>query len=585
MVWLGVALLGGCARQDGYDSQRLNTVAPTPVSAQISENIDREQLAPLSGSFANYIVALHAGTVSDHSTAASVMYDVWQHKPDYPDVAYAAFNQTILAGRFTQSRDIAQHIRARGLSAPRPNDQTYLSLFLAIQHIQEQQWDAAKRELEQNLVDVGVARYIKPLLLAWIAAGEQDHDLAIALLEQSAQNSPISSVYLLNQAYIHLHQAEYAKAAQDLRRLMDGLSTPPDKLVTLYSQLLYLSGGASSAQSYVRTLPAGLVKQRLEQTLRLGGDFSAQQIAYPSVAHGFAEGLNELTKVLRQEIPTLGLLFSQLVLMLDADNGEATLIAADTLIKLERYREAIMKLNRLGNPASPLYFDAVILHANAEQQGGDTEASIAVMRRAIARFPDVSELYYELGQVYQLDGRDVEAAEAYTEAITRRAQTHPADPSWSYYYFRGIAYEQTGRWPLAEADFLRALEIDQDNPFVLNYLGYTWIEQRKNINQALAMLETAMRGQPNNGFIIDSYGWALYRLGRYEEAVEYLEQAVLREPAEAVINEHLGDVYWQVGRKREAKYQWQHALSLELDTPEERQKVEDKLYGRATPEK
>ena len=133
------------------------------------------------------------------------------------------------------------------------------------------------------------------------------------------------------------------------------------------------------------------------------------------------------------------------------------------------------------------------------------------------------------------------------------------------YYSRGIVLERTNRWPLAEEDFLKALELKPDQPLVLNYLGYSWVEQGTNLQRAMVLIKRAVTLRPTDGYIVDSLGWAFYRLELYEEAVKYLERAIILRPEDPIITDHLGDIYWHVGRRVEAKFQWERALTLGAD--------------------
>jgi Flp pilus assembly protein TadD len=157
-----------------------------------------------------------------------------------------------------------------------------------------------------------------------------------------------------------------------------------------------------------------------------------------------------------------------------------------------------------------------------------------------------------------------DASKAYDTAIALLEGTEAED--WFLYYVRGITHEREDRWPLAEADFRKALELNPNHPSVLNYLGYSFVEMQINLDEALQMIETAVNLRPRDGYITDSLGWVYYRLGRYEEAVDWMESATQLMPVDPIINDHLGDVYWAVGRKREARFQWMRALSFE---PEE----------------
>jgi tetratricopeptide (TPR) repeat protein len=169
----------------------------------------------------------------------------------------------------------------------------------------------------------------------------------------------------------------------------------------------------------------------------------------------------------------------------------------------------------------------------------------------------------ELGNLYRNDDRFPEAAEAYSRSIA--AMSDPDKADWRIFYFRGVSYERSKRWPAAEADFKQALKINPEQPQVLNYLGYSWVDKGIHLDEALEMIKAAVDSRPNDGYNVDSLGWAYYKLGRYEEAVSELERAIGFQPEDPTINDHLGDAYWKVGRKREATFQWAHARDLEPD--------------------
>jgi Flp pilus assembly protein TadD len=152
----------------------------------------------------------------------------------------------------------------------------------------------------------------------------------------------------------------------------------------------------------------------------------------------------------------------------------------------------------------------------------------------------------------------------------------PEQRHWPLFYQRGIAYERSKQWDKAEADFLKALELEADQPLVLNYLGYSWVEMGRNLDRAQAMIEKAVEQRPEDGYIVDSLGWVLYRLGNFPGAVEHLERAVELRPVDPVINDHFGDALWMVGRKTEAQFQWKRSLSFK---PEEKdaERIRQKL--------
>ena len=192
------------------------------------------------------------------------------------------------------------------------------------------------------------------------------------------------------------------------------------------------------------------------------------------------------------------------------------------------------------------------------------------------REPTRPDSLIALGDLLRGEDRFAEAEAAYTRALQRVPAIDRRH--WRLLYARGIAYERTKRWPQAEADLLKALELEPEQPFVLNYLGYSWVDQGLNLDRAKAMLHRAVELRPEDGFIVDSLGWAYFRLGEHDKAVTYLERAVELEPGDPVINDHLGDGYWRVGRMREARFQWQRALTFEPE-PELATVIQDKLVN------
>ena len=209
-----------------------------------------------------------------------------------------------------------------------------------------------------------------------------------------------------------------------------------------------------------------------------------------------------------------------------------------------------------------------------------TDDAITELHRVATARPQAAQPHMRLGDILRARNRWAEAASAYDAAVSRLGA--PITSDWSLFYARGIAQERSGRWPLAEADFRRALELNPEQPYVLNYLGYTWVELGQNLVEARAMLERAVALRPNDGNIADSLGWALYKLDDMPGAIRWLERAVELEPRSSVINDHLGDAYWRAGRQPEAQVQWRRALSLDPE-PGDGPRIEAKLRDGLPP--
>src|SRR5215213_8781838 len=167
-----------------------------------------------------------------------------------------------------------------------------------------------------------------------------------------------------------------------------------------------------------------------------------------------------------------------------------------------------------------------------------------------------------------------DCAQVYSRGIATIA--NPERPNWLIFYFRGICNERAKAWDKAEADLKQALKLYPDQPHVLNYLGYSWIDQGVNLDEGMRMIRRAVEQRPDDGYIVDSLGWAYYRIHNYEEAVKQLERAVELKPEDPTINDHLGDAYWKVGRTLEAAFQWAHARDLKPEA-DDLKKISEKL--------
>ncbi|MBI3704248.1 MAG: tetratricopeptide repeat protein, partial [Rhizobiales bacterium] len=294
----------------------------------------------------------------------------------------------------------------------------------------------------------------------------------------------------------------------------------------------------------------------------------------PNAQAGAAEALYGLGASLgRRGGEDLGLVYLQLSLHLAPSHPLALLSLADLYESLKKPALAIKVYERI--PAiSPLHRNAAIQMAanlDALERADEAEKQLDAL---IKQHPDDQEAIMALGNVLRGHKKFAECADVYSKAIATIAT--PEKANWVSYYFRGICNERSKQWPKAEADLKKALELFPDQPHVLNYLGYSWIDQGINLDGGMDMIKRAVQQRPDDGYIVDSLGWAYYRVGNFEEAVKNLERAIELKPEDPTINDHLGDAYWRVGRVLEAKFQWAHARDLKPD-PEELPKIEEKL--------
>jgi tetratricopeptide (TPR) repeat protein len=301
-----------------------------------------------------------------------------------------------------------------------------------------------------------------------------------------------------------------------------------------------------------------------------------------SAAEGMAELFYGLGELLASEpIPTagdpvtlrLGLVFLQFSLHLSPNATFPLLALAGAQETAKRYAAAIDAYDRVpkGTPIAVAVDISKALNLNQLERVDEAKALLEELARQHPR--DIRPLE-ALGNILRAHKRYGEAAEYYGKAIALIGKAEARH--WTFFYARGTCYERLKKLPQAEADLQRSLQLSADQPLTLNYLGYTWIDHNRNLQKGLKMIEKAVRLKPDDGYIVDSLGWAHYRLGNYDAAVKYLEQAVVLRPEDPTLNDHLGDAYWRVGREREARFQWDQALKLNPD-PAEADKMREKL--------
>lgn len=295
-----------------------------------------------------------------------------------------------------------------------------------------------------------------------------------------------------------------------------------------------------------------------------------------SAGEGMAEVYFVIASVLvGDDGASLPLIYARLAHYLNPRNSDALMLAAQMLESLEQYALADEAYGAIPE-GDPAFLSAQLGRAQALSRAGDPDTAIARLQAIAAERPDDLTVHSTLGDLLRREERFAEAVAAYERAID--LVEDPERRHWVLFYTYAISLERAGRFDEAEPWFRRTLEFVPDNPSVLNYLGYSLIEERRNLDEALDMIERAVEGDPDSGYIVDSLGWAFYRLGRYDEAVPVMERAVELLPNDPIINDHLGDVYWMVGREREARFQWRRALSFaphaDLDLDRVRRKLE-----------
>jgi tetratricopeptide (TPR) repeat protein len=270
--------------------------------------------------------------------------------------------------------------------------------------------------------------------------------------------------------------------------------------------------------------------------------------------------------------------FVQMALYLNPGHTRARFLLAHIAARNDRSDEAIAAYEQIP-PSDGNYAQARRAMAELLAEMDDDARALAVLKDLVEQKGDVEALV-QMGDIYRLNDDFTAAIKAYDEAQELLSGEIDAD-HWHIHYLRGMAYEQNKQWKKAEGDLKAALEFQPDHPYVLNYLGYAWADQGLHLPEAEKMIRRAVELQPQDGYITDSLGWVLYRMGQFKAAVPHLEQAVELLPYDPTINDHLGDAYWQVGRRLEARFQWERARNYAQDD-KMRASIDEKLKNGLT---
>ena len=424
---------------------------------------------------------------------------------------------------------------------------------------------AAEGRWDDLLEDMQAGQSIGPLfdglVTAWAEVGAGRMSDAVAAFDSISDNPSVTAFGLYHKALALASVGDFESAADIFSGEAGVMLRLTRRGVVAYAEILSQLERNDDAVALLSETLGGASDPELValiSALEAGETVPFRAVQTP--AHGVAEVYYSIANALAGEAQdAYTLLYARMAQYLRPDHVDALLLNAELLEDLERYDLATEVYDDV--PADhPFFFAAELGRAAALRESGNTEAAIEVLRALQKSHGDLALVHVTLGDTLRGLDRFEESIPAYDRAVSM-IET-PEERHWAVYFARGISHERTGNWPQAESDFRRSLELRPDQPQVLNYLGYSFLEMQTNFDEALELIERAVELRPDSGYIIDSLGWGLYRLGRYEEAVEHMERAVELMPIDPVVNDHLGDVYWAVGRQREAEFQWHRALSF-----------------------
>ena len=440
-----------------------------------------------------------------------------------------------------------------------------ISFILMAQNAHQNNFEAALESLS-NLEDSPLNKTVVPLFKAWLLAASSKKEDALQILEALTSDESLLPLYHMHRGMMYDYFDEPDKAFEDFETIVNNEKMPLSFRALQIIGNFYLRYGQKDkivevAQKYFTQNNETPMLKDLAESFEKADPAHVKKLI-DSPQKGLAEAIFNIGTLFRGFQNEVAQLFTSLVLYLNPDLEVARVSMADLYEQAHRTHKATEEYLKI-DASSPAYFVAQLKAAETYLSEKENEKAYELLFKLLEKYPGSEQISFRLAEVCRIM-KKYDKAVSYYEQTLKNMSDNPKD-KWPVYYALGISLERQGKWDEAELVFKKALKASSRHPYVLNYLGYSWIDKGINYNQALYMIFEAHRKDPTDGHIIDSVGWALYKMGKYQEAAKVLERASEYLPTNAVVFDHLGDAYWQAGRKNEARYQWQHALKATED--------------------
>ncbi len=542
-------------------------------SPALAVNTDpNDALMPAQSLEGNFLSAYVAGSARDTQAAALFFREAIQADPGNQELLERGFVAFLGNGSMQEAYRAAERLSKRDSS------NNLAQFALAVRSLKAQKFADARARLAKGTRG-RQADLTATLLTAWTYAGSKDGKQALATVDKLKSERAFNQFREYHAALIadvvgNAREAEKRfKAAyqgeKNTLQVVDAYGRflaklgKKDEAIAVYKAFDELAPRHPIVTAALTALEQGKPLMPLVATAQDG----AAELLYGLGVVGNTQG-DELTAII----------YLQLALDLKPDHPLALITLGDVYERLKQYEQANATFDRVPKDSAVRTSADIAIGQNYEQMGRGEEA-MAYLDKLMKERPDDVEVVMALGNVQRSRKKFAEAAETYSRAIELVGT--PQRGHWILFFYRGTSYERAKQWDKAEADLKKALELVPDTlpagkAQVMNYLAYSWVDQNQNIDEAFKMLTKAVELAPRDGMIIDSLGWAYYRMGRYEDAVRELEKAVELKAGDPTINDHLGDAYWKVGRKLEAKFQWDHAKASNPE-PEDLVKILRKI--------
>lgn len=511
-----------------------------------------------------YLSARFARRTNDNESAVKYYESALAKSPGNPDLLKTGIELMLSVGEVEKAINYAERYIKQG------GQSTDAHMLIVLRHIKNKEFSIAEEKIEQIEIKKAkdgaiTSELVLPLVRVWVLAGAGNADKAISLLEQKEKDG-LDSFIVYQKAMLF----DYIGKKDEAEKLFDKINSGAPKSLRLTEIIINF---------YQRNNHDDKAQKIIERFLQDNPSITSEVFRVNreaiNPANGVAELMLELSSFLySNRLDGIAEAYANISHYLNPEFSHAKLLLAKIASEQKNYSRAIEILQSIKSPEY-LSWQARLQLARIYHERKQNDKALVLLEQMAKENLNDKDALLTLGDLLVEEKNFQRAAEIYTKAIERNGNEYKKE-DWIMFYARGIAFERAKEWEKAEADFFKALELNPNHPEVLNYLGYSWLLMNKNIEKAKEMLKTAVTLRPTDAHIIDSYGWALFKIGEYKAAVKYIEEANILMPQDPTTNDHLGDVYWMLGRKKEANFQWERAIIFNPE-PEDRIIIEKKL--------
>ena len=505
-------------------------------------------------SFGGYLAGRHALSTKDFDAASTYLSRAIEDDIENPELLNGLISVQVSLGDIGAAKISSDNLDLLGV-------QTQLSnmVKIAIQ-LRNRDFDNAKQQIEN---EQGINPLLDKIVTGWAFADEGNFENAETIFDEIGKGSSLAQFSQMQKASMLAAYGRYESALNTIENLEKNSNRISIDARALKVQLLLKLDNKEEATEYFsKIFGDGVNSDAANLRMQVEDHPNAYSIEESlSLEAGIAYAFYAIADILKDDAdPNTALLYVRLAQYLNENSQKAILLAADLLEQMGQYDLAVKEYAKI-SPSSSYFLSSELGRVGALRDGGKTEAALEVLYYLSREFSDIGIVHNSLGDFLRREERYSEAKIAYDRAVDIYRENN--NVSWVVLYARGITHERLQEWDKAESDFRNALTINPDQANVLNYLGYSLIDRGEKLDEAMTMIEKAVSLQPESGYIVDSLAWGLFKLGQYETAIPHMEKAAELMPVDPIVTDHLGDLYWAVGRQLEAKFQWRRALSFD----------------------